>query len=66
MEWISAAEGEKYARVITEMDHKLRSFDPAQIRAENRAAGPEIAKRLRRWMTVPNMADLLAEEVVFE
>ncbi len=66
VEWISAAEGEKYARVITEMDQKLKSLDPAQIRAENRAAGPEIAKRLRRWMTVPNMADLLAEEVVFE
>jgi len=66
VEWISAAEGDKYARVITEMDAKLKSFDPEQIRAENRAAAIEISKRLKRWTTVPDMAELLAEEVVFE
>jgi heterodisulfide reductase subunit A len=66
VEWISAAEGEKYARVITEMDAKLRSLDKEQLRAENRAAAPQIAKRLKRWQTVPDMADLLAEEVVVE
>jgi len=66
VEWISAAEGEKYARVISEMDAKLRSLDKDALRAENRAAAPEIAKRLRRWRTVPDMAALLAEEVVVE
>ncbi len=64
VEWISAAEGEKYARVITEMDAKLRSFDRDQIIAESRAAAPQIAKRLRRWKDVPDMADLLEEVVV--
>ena len=40
---ISAAEGDKYARVISEMDAKLQSFDKEQLRAENRAGCPEIA-----------------------
>lgn len=63
VEWISAAEGEKYARVITEMDAKLRSFDKEQLRAETAKARPEIIKRLARWKAVPNMAELLEEEV---
>jgi coenzyme F420-reducing hydrogenase delta subunit len=62
VEWISAAEGEKYARVITEMDAKLTSFDKAQLRAENDKARPEIEKRLRRWKAIPQMVELLAEE----
>jgi len=66
VEWISAAEGEKYARVITEMDDKLRCFDKEQIRAENRAAAPQIARRLARWKSVPDMLDLLEERVVVE
>jgi heterodisulfide reductase subunit A len=63
VEWISAAEGEKYARVITEMDAKLASLDKAQLRAENERARPEITKRLRRWATVPHMAELLEMEL---
>ena len=61
VEWISAAEGDKYARVITEMDAKLRSLDKEQLRAETARALPEITNRLRRWRSVPFMADLLAE-----
>jgi heterodisulfide reductase subunit A2 len=64
VEWISAAEGDKYARVITEMDTTLRAFDKDQLRDENRKAAAEIAKRLKRWATVPDMAEFLAQEVV--
>jgi len=64
VEWISAAEGDKYARVITEMDRKLAGLDKDQIRSENAKAGPEIAKRLRRWQTVPGMEELLVVEEV--
>ncbi len=64
VEWISAAEGEKYARVITEMDAKLATFDKEELRAENERARPAIARRLRRWKTVPQMAELLEREVV--
>ncbi len=61
VEWISAAEGDKYARVITEMDAKLKSMDKDQIMAETARALPEINSRLKRWRSVPYMADLLTE-----
>jgi heterodisulfide reductase subunit A len=64
VEWISAAEGEKYARVITEMDAKLASMDKEALRQETAKAQPEIAKRLRRWAAVPGMAEMLEEEEV--
>ena len=62
VEWVSAAEGDKYARVITEMDRKLASFDKAELRAQTQKARPEIAKRLNRWKAVPQMAELMKEE----
>ncbi len=62
VEWISAAEGEKYARVITEMSEKLRSFDKETIRTENDEARPSIERRLKRWKSVPQMAELMEEE----
>jgi len=56
--------GDKYARVITEMDRKLASLDKDQIRSENAKARPEISKPLRRWQTVPGMEELLVVEEV--
>ena len=62
VEWISAAEGEKYARVITEMSETLHSLDRDGIMAETEKAAPALAKRLRRWKASPLMADLIDEE----
>jgi heterodisulfide reductase subunit A len=62
VEWISAAEGDKYARVITEMSEKLASLDQEALRAENDAARVAISKRLVRWKSLPEMVALLAEE----
>ena len=61
VEWISAAEGEKYARVITEMNETLKSIPREQILAENREARPTIERRLQRWKNSPQMIDLLAD-----
>ncbi len=61
VEWISAAEGQKYARVIREMDEALRAMDPAQIAAENQAARAQLDSRLRRWPDVPGVAETLRE-----
>ncbi len=57
VEWISAAEGQKYAQVIREMDEVLRAFDPEALRAENRAAQAALEQRLRRWPEVPGVAE---------
>ena len=46
VEWISAAEGEKYARVITEMHQTLGELGKARIQEENGNALPELDKRL--------------------
>jgi heterodisulfide reductase subunit A len=61
VEWISAAEGEKYARVITEMSETLKSIPREQILAENREARATIERRLQRWKNSPQMIDLMAD-----
>lgn len=66
LEWISAAEGDKYARVITEMDAKLKSFDREALLAETLAARPIIGKRLARWKASPLMAGLVPLEATEE
>jgi len=46
LEWISAAEGAKYAQVITEMDQTLKKIGQKRIREENAKAHPALEKRL--------------------
>ncbi|UCC76412.1 MAG: hydrogenase iron-sulfur subunit, partial [Anaerolineales bacterium] len=48
VEWISAAEGGKYARVIREMDETLKALDPEALKEEIERVRPELEKRLRR------------------
>lgn len=52
VEWISAAEGRKYAQVMHEMDRTLHELGPVRIREENEAASPALAKKLAH---VPDM-----------
>jgi len=59
VEWISAAEGQKYARVITEMDQTLKELGVERIKAENEQTRDKLAKRLRRWVEVPGVAEVL-------
>lgn len=46
VEWISAAEGEKYAQVITKMNANLRELGPEVIRQQNQAAQPNLNRAL--------------------
>ena len=59
VEWISAAEGAKYARVIREMDQRLQALGPEALKAENEAVRPELEKRLRRLPEIPEVAKAL-------
>ncbi len=52
LEWISAAEGEKFARVIREMDETLRALGAQRIREENERAHPALEERLRHIPTL--------------
>jgi heterodisulfide reductase subunit A len=59
VEWISAAEGAKYARVIKEMDKTLKSFDPEKLKEENEAVRPDLERRLRRLPEIPEVSKAL-------
>ena len=53
IEWISAAEGDKYSRVINEMQQTINDIGMQQILAENATMRPELEKRSRRMYEVP-------------
>ena len=65
VEWISAAEGAKYAQVIREMDETLHSFTLEEIKEENERIRPALERRLRRLPEIPQVAEALelAEKV---
>jgi len=62
VEWISAAEGAKYAQVIREMDERLQSLGVERIKEENEKARPQLEKRLKRWVEVPGVAEVLSAD----
>jgi heterodisulfide reductase subunit A len=55
VEWISAAEGDKYARVINEMQEILDGMTPEQLRSEIERLKPDMTKRLNRFPNVPGV-----------
>jgi len=59
VEWISAAEGAKYAQVIREMDQTLKSIDPQALKEEIERVRPELERRLRRLPEIPDVARAL-------
>jgi hypothetical protein len=65
VEWISAAEGEKYARVINEMQEVLDSMPREELMEEIEEFRPEMAKRARRMREVPLIEEAadFAEEI---
>jgi heterodisulfide reductase subunit A len=50
LEWVSAAEGDKWAAITTEMTEQLKEMGRDFIVAENERLRPEIEKRLARLM----------------
>jgi heterodisulfide reductase subunit A len=62
VEWISAAEGAKYARVIRGMDETLHSLGVERIKAENEKARPQLEKRLRKLPEIPGVAEVLGQK----
>ena len=59
VEWISAAEGDKYARVINEMQEVLDSIPREELLAEIEEFRPEMTKRSRRMREVPQIDEAL-------
>jgi heterodisulfide reductase subunit A len=61
IEWISAAEGDKYARVINEMQATLDAIAPEDLHAEIERLRPEMAKRLGRLPNIPGVGKALEQ-----
>ena len=57
VEWISAAEGAKYARVHREMDETLHQLGRDLIRQENEQARKDLQKRVRHLPNIDSVAE---------
>jgi len=55
VEWISAAEGEKYARVVNEMQKVIDDLGKEKLMKEIETLRPEMEKRARRMYDVPDV-----------
>ena len=60
IEWISAAEGDKYARVLNEMQATLDSIPQETLLEEIERLRPGMAKRARRMREAPQVEDAIA------
>jgi len=61
VEWISAAEGDKYARVINEMQAALDAVPEDVLRAEIERLRPEMEKKLSKLDDVPGVAPAMVQ-----
>lgn len=65
VEWISAAEGDKYARVINEMQATLDNIPEEELLAEIERIRPDMTKRLTRLPNVPGVQEAFFHSEVF-
>jgi len=59
IEWISAAEGDRYAQVINEMQALLDTIPDEKLHQEIEEMRPEMERRARRMSEVPVVAEAL-------
>jgi len=60
IEWLSAAEGDQYTRVINEMQAVLDSIPKEELLAEIERMRPQMEKRARRMREAPQVEEALA------
>jgi heterodisulfide reductase subunit A len=59
IEWISAAQGDKYARVLNEMAALLDSLPREKLMAEIEALRPNVSKHIEKINAVPDVREAL-------
>jgi heterodisulfide reductase subunit A2 len=59
IEWISAAEGDKYARVLNQMQATLDEIPKEKLLEEIESLRPDMAKRARRMREAPQVEDAI-------
>ena len=61
LEWISAAEGRKFADLVSDMDKKLTTLGPDRVREENERAKPNLERMLRHSIPSQQVASAKIE-----
>jgi heterodisulfide reductase subunit A len=59
VEWISAAEGDKYARVVNELQKVIDSIPPKKLKEEIETLRPQMEQRARRMREVPRVEEAM-------
>ncbi|MEJ2642006.1 MAG: hydrogenase iron-sulfur subunit, partial [Desulfosarcinaceae bacterium] len=59
IEWISAAQGDKYARVLNEMAAMLDDMPKEKLLAEIEALTPKVSKHMKKMTNVPDVKEAL-------
>jgi heterodisulfide reductase subunit A len=59
IEWISAAQGDRYAEVINEMQALLDSIPDEKLRQEIEELRPQMERRARRMSEAPQVEEAL-------
>ncbi len=63
LEWVSAAEGDKWAAIMTDMVKELKKLGPEKIKAENAKLRPFLDKMLRKaWQIQPVLRSFWGEK----
>jgi heterodisulfide reductase subunit A len=59
VEWISAAEGDKYARVINELQKVIDGIPPEKLKEEIETLRPQMEQRARRMKEAPRVEEAI-------
>jgi coenzyme F420-reducing hydrogenase delta subunit len=59
VEWISAAEGDKYARVINELQKVIDGIPPDKLKEEIETLRPQMEQRARRMKEAPRVDEAI-------
>jgi heterodisulfide reductase subunit A len=59
VEWISAAEGDKYARVINELQKVIDGIPPEKLKEEIETLRPQMEQRARRMKEAPRVDEAI-------
>jgi heterodisulfide reductase subunit A len=65
VEWISAAEGDKYARVLNEMQVFLDNLSDEELKVEIEKLRPQMEKRLKNLPDVPGVHEAMDYSDIF-
>lgn len=62
VEWMSAAEGQTFSKVMKELSETLKSIGIERIKEENEKSKPELEKRIKTFREDPDVAKIIVAD----